>query len=133
LQSSKATPTSEEHEARVWVQYNVKHKAQQAQIQDCAHKKALTFFKKEMGDPNLTQQDFIPVYLRMLEKGARVYCQEKDERNVSFCQDTTSPMSSSADEKQHKLLNKNRESKKEALSPLSGLEAAVCERETPVN
>jgi hypothetical protein len=26
-QSSKAMPTSEEHEARVWVQYNVKHKA----------------------------------------------------------------------------------------------------------
>jgi hypothetical protein len=38
-----------------------------------------------MGDPNLTQQDFIPVYLGMLEKGARVYHQEKDERNVSFC------------------------------------------------
>jgi hypothetical protein len=40
-------------------------------------------------------------------------------------------MSSSADEKQHELLNKNRESKEEALSPSSGLEAAVCERETP--
>jgi hypothetical protein len=60
-----------------------------------------------------------------------VYHQEKDERNVSFCQDTTSPTSSSADEKQHKLLNKNHESKEEALPPLSGLEAAVCERETP--
>jgi hypothetical protein len=34
-QSSKAMPTLEEHEARVWVQYNVKHKARQAQIQDC--------------------------------------------------------------------------------------------------
>jgi hypothetical protein len=130
-QSSKATPTSEEHEVRIWVQYNMKHKAQQTQIRDCAHKKALTFFKNEVGDPNLTQQDFIPVYLGMLGKGARVYCQEKDERNVSFCQYTTSPISSSADEKQHKLLNKNHESKEKALSPLSGLEAAVCERETP--
>jgi hypothetical protein len=27
LQSSKAMPTSEEHEARVWVQYNVRRKA----------------------------------------------------------------------------------------------------------
>jgi hypothetical protein len=93
----------------------------------------LTFFKKEMGDPNPTQQDFIPVYLGMLEKGAQVYRQEKDERNVSFHQDTTSATSSSADEKQHKLLNKNCELKEEALPPLSGLEATVCERETPIH
>jgi hypothetical protein len=78
-----------------------------------------------------TQQDFIPVYLGMLEKGAQVYRQEKDKRNVSFHQDTTSPTSSSADEKQHELLNKNCELKEEALPPSSGLEAAVCERETP--
>jgi hypothetical protein len=84
-----------------------------------------------MGDLHPTQQDFIPVYLRILEKGAQVYRQKKDKRNVSFHQDTTSPTSSSADEKQHKLLNKNCESKEEVLSPFSGLEAAVCERETP--
>jgi hypothetical protein len=69
-QSSKAMPTSEEHEVRIWVQYNMKRKAQQAQIQDCARKKALTFFKREMSESNPTQQDFIPVYLGMLEKGA---------------------------------------------------------------
>jgi hypothetical protein len=40
-------------------------------------------------------------------------------------------MSPSADEKQHELLNKNCELKEEALPPLSGLDAAVCERETP--
>jgi hypothetical protein len=84
-----------------------------------------------MRNSNPTQQDFIPVYLRMLEKDAQVYCQKKNERNVSFHQNTTSPTSSSADKKQYKLLNKNHESKKEALPPLSGLEAAVCERETP--
>jgi hypothetical protein len=84
-----------------------------------------------MGDPNPTQQDFIPVYLGVLEKGAQVYHQEKDKRNMSFHQDTTSPTSSSADEKQHELLNKNRESKEEALFPSSGLEAAVYERKPP--
>jgi hypothetical protein len=47
--------TSEEHEARVWAQYDVKRKARQAQIRDCTHKKALTFFKREMHDPNPTQ------------------------------------------------------------------------------
>jgi hypothetical protein len=83
-----------------------------------------------MDDSNLTQQDFIPVYLGMLEKGAQVYHQEKDERNMSFHQDTTSPTSSSADEKQHKLLNKNHELKEEAPPSSSELEAAVCERET---
>jgi hypothetical protein len=68
----------------------------------------------------------------MLEKGAQVHCQEKNERNVSYRQDTTSPTSSSADEKQYELLlNKNRESKEEALPSSSGLEAAVCKRETP--
>jgi hypothetical protein len=60
-----------------------------------------------------------------------VYHQEKNERNVSFHQNTPSPTSSSADKEQYELLNKNHESKKEALPPFSGLEAVVCERETP--
>jgi hypothetical protein len=59
-----------------------------------------------------------------------VYHQEKNERNVSFRQDTTSPTSSSADKKQYELLNKNHESKEEALPSSSRLEVAVCKRGT---
>jgi hypothetical protein len=43
----------------------------------------MSFLSRDMNDHNLTQEDVTPVYLAMLYKAAKAYCQKKDKREQS--------------------------------------------------
>jgi hypothetical protein len=80
---SEVTMSLEDQEDCCWAKYGVQREVRWAQIREHAHIKAMTFLSHDMNDHNPTQEDVTPVYLAMLYKAAKAYCQKKDKREQS--------------------------------------------------
>jgi hypothetical protein len=80
---SEVTMSLEDREDCCWAKYRVQCEVRWAQIQEHTHIKAMTFLSHDMNDHNPTQEDVTPVYLAMLYKAAKAYCQKKDKREQS--------------------------------------------------
>jgi hypothetical protein len=111
----------------------VKRKACRSQLQDYAHKEALAFVKENLRNPSPTQEELAPIYIRILDKAARNYHQEKDERAQSSRQSpsTTGNLLPSSGEPQCELKNEICKPKEEVPPSLEMIEIPVCERAIP--